>query len=725
MFQNINSNEEYTEENNIKLNLKNLFKSKDIFLYIISFMVSMVSFNGEWAPFGLAIFAACCSNRKPVGIIYILVAIGTLIKFGLGGLGVFFLTSILFMGLVLVIRPNFEEDERNEKQKLGRYVLVSAFAIHALKMLFTGFLFYDLITSIAIGIITYIFYKIFANSLIIISDYVEKQVFSIEEVMGASLLVAIAFVSLSGLKFWGLSVTNILSVMLVLFLGWKHGMLVGATSGITIGMVLGIITANSPVLVASYAISGMLAGLLNKLGKPGVIVGFCVGNAVLTYVANGNTVPVITIREILVAALGLLVIPKDTKINIEEIIPQMKCFPVTAGVLEGQTVQKLNGVSETIAQMANSYNESAKDVLETKDLEEENKELFLDDLVNNFEDLEENIFYDDLIENENIPEEIYNKLIINNEMTEEILINILSKNDNCKIVVDTDDAKKSITEVIKVINATYRIHKLNILWKVREANNKKVLATQLGGVSKVISSIAEDIDEKNTEAQDEKKEEKYKLTKVVLTKTKNKSEISGDNHLVTKLEDGKYMIAISDGMGSGVQANKSSKTVISMLKKMLTNGFDKEVSIGLINSAININSNEETYATIDLSIIDLNNGNIEFIKNGACPTFIKSKNKVEVVKAVSFPAGVLDKIDLVVYDKDLKPEDIIIMCSDGILESNTEYENKEIWLKNLLENIEGKDIEKIANIIMQEAIDNGLGIAKDDMTVMVAKLENK
>ena len=375
--------------------------------------------------------------------------------------------------------------------------------------------------------------------------------------------------------------------------------------------------------------------------------------------------------------------------------------------------------------MANSYNESAKDVLETKNLEEENRELFLDDLSNNFEDLEDNIFYDDLIENENISEDIYDDLIKNNEMTEENLINILSNNEHCKIAVDTDEAKQNIAEVVKVINATYRIHKLNILWKVKEANNKRVLATQLGGVSKVISSIAEDIDEKNVDSKEEKKEEKYKLSKVVLTKTKNKSEVSGDNNLITKLEDGKYMLAISDGMGSGLQANKSSSTVISMLKKMLTNGFDKEVSIGLINSAININSNEETYATIDLSIVDLNNGNIEFVKNGACPTFIKSKNKVEVVKAVSFPAGVLDKIDLVVYDKDLKAEDIIIMCSDGILESNTEYENKEVWLKNLLENIETNDIEKIANIIMQEAIDNGLGIAKDDMTIIVAKLEQK
>ena len=243
-----------------------------------------------------------------------------------------------------------------------------------------------------------------------------------------------------------------------------------------------------------------------------------------------------------------------------------------------------------------------------------------------------------------------------------------------------------------------------------------------GGVSKVISGLAENIEEKKEKPQ---KQENFVLKKVVLTKTKNKSDISGDCNLETKLKDGKYMLAISDGMGSGVQANKSSKTVINMLEKLLTNGFDKETSIGLINSAIKLNSNEETYATIDISIVDLENGNIEFIKNAACPTFIKSNHNVEIVKSISFPAGMLDKIDLVVYDKDLKENDIIIMCSDGILESNTEFENKEIWLKGIIESIETDDIEKIANIIITEAIDNGLGVAKDDMTVIVAKLCRK
>ena len=65
------------------------------------------------------------------------------------------------------------------------------------------------------------------------------------------------------------------------------------------------------------------------------------------------------------------------------------------------------------------------------------------------------------------------------------------------------------------------------------------------------------------------------------------------------------------------------------------------------------------------------------------------------------------------------------MCSDGIIESNTEYENKELWLKYLLENIETENAQKIADLVLQEAIDNCVGQAKDDMTVMVMKINKK
>lgn len=83
----------------------------------------------------------------------------------------------------------------------------------------------------------------------------------------------------------------------------------------------------------------------------------------------------------------------------------------------------------------------------------------------------------------------------------------------------------------------------------------------------------------------------------------------------------------------------------------------------------------------------------------------------------------MDQVDLVVYDKDLEDGDTIIMCSDGILESNIEYENKEMWIKNLLEEIETDNVQKIANILLSQSIDNGVGIAKDDMTVIVTKIK--
>ena len=721
MYQNINIDEQNDNDNfTNKIDIKNLFSINDLVLYIVAFLISMVSFNKELFPFGLAIFAAACSNRIPVGILYIVVIIGTAIGSGITGLLSFLISSLLFIVLVLTFRPRMQGPEKSERQKLGIFIALSAFAIQACKIFFTVFLVYDLIESIVFGIITYIFYKIFANSIIVINQYGIKRAFSIEEIMGASLIIAVALCAFSPIKVLGLSITNIFSIMLVLFLGWKNGMLVGGTAGITIGMVLGIINSTSPILVAAYAISGMIAGILNRFGKIGVILGFCIGNAVLTYVINGNTVPIITIREILIASLGLLLIPKKVKIDITEIYNQTKCLPTAAGVIEDKekTANKLNNVSDTIMQMAKSYNDSAEDTLNEK-IEDESKKKFKEAVLDNLEEADDNSLYEDVLLND---DEILDKCFDILEKNEEIDSDRLAKifEEVNRYVIEKESCIEDLEQIVKIINTTYRINKLNMLWQQREANNKKVLANQLGGVSKVISSLAEEV--KTEEKKNIKK--KYKLIIGSATAKKQKSNVSGDSSIETELQDGKYMIAISDGMGSGEKAKRSSKTVIEMLERLLTTGFEKDVSIGLINSTVNLNSNEETYATIDISIIDLENGNIEFIKNGACPTFIKSNKNVEIIKAVSFPAGMLDKIDLVVYDKDLKNNDIIVMCSDGILESNTEYKNKELWLKELLEDITTNDVQQIADIILQESKDNGFGITKDDMTVIVIKIES-
>ena len=207
------------------------------------------------APFGLAIFAAALANAVPAGVIYILTFIGTCIGFGMQGALTYILTSLVFVAMVLIFKPWYEEEYKSERRKLGKYVVASTVLVQIIQMLFRGFLLYDLFLAVTTGVVTYIFYKIFSNSLIVISEYDIKKAFTVEEVVGASLMLSVATCAFGGTAIFGLEIKTVLSILIVLILGWKKGILIGATSGITIGAVLGIIGGSNPILVASFALS--------------------------------------------------------------------------------------------------------------------------------------------------------------------------------------------------------------------------------------------------------------------------------------------------------------------------------------------------------------------------------------------------------------------------------------------------------------------------------------
>ena len=186
-------------------------------------------------------------------------------------------------------------------------------------------------------------------------------------------MLAIAITAFGNLHIFGFSIKNILSILIVLVLGWKNGLLVGATGGITIGVVLGIITEADPIMIAVYAVSGLIAGLLNRFGRIGVIVGFALGNVILAYAANGNSVELIVFQEILIAALGLLAIPKNIEINIEDLVGNTRLLPeTTGGNIESNqdTIYKLNSISDTIYDMAESYSGAAATILTEEELKE-------------------------------------------------------------------------------------------------------------------------------------------------------------------------------------------------------------------------------------------------------------------------------------------------------------------------------------------------------------------
>jgi hypothetical protein len=161
----------------------------------------------------------------------------------------------LFIVLTLIFKPKEGLEYENEKIKLGKYVLISSFTVQIVKMLFSGFMVYDALLSAGIAISSYIFYKIFSNSLIVIDQLGKKKVFAIEEVIGASIIIAICASAFKGFSIFGFEIRTIISILAVLVLGWKNGVLVGATTGVTIGSILGLIGQDEPIIIASYALS--------------------------------------------------------------------------------------------------------------------------------------------------------------------------------------------------------------------------------------------------------------------------------------------------------------------------------------------------------------------------------------------------------------------------------------------------------------------------------------
>ena len=200
---------------------------------------------------------------------------------------------------------------------------------------------------------------------------------------------------------------------------------------------------------------------------------------------------------------------------------------------------------------------------------------------------------------------------------------------------------------------------------------------------------------------------------------------SGDQYSTMELSNGQYLLALSDGMGSGVSAYNESKATIELLEEFIGSGFEKNTAIRMINSVLILKSEEESFSTMDMAIVDMHSGITEFIKIGAATTFIKRKDYVELVGSHSLPVGILNKVDIEVQKKQLKGGDMIIMVSDGILDVEKDQFNQESTFINLIEEVETNNPQYMADALLEKARNLICGDISDDMTIVVARIWEK
>ncbi len=192
---------------------------------------------------------------------------------------------------------------------------------------------------------------------------------------------------------------------------------------------------------------------------------------------------------------------------------------------------------------------------------------------------------------------------------------------------------------------------------------------------------------------------------------------SGDTHSLTKIEEGRYMIAICDGMGSGEHAEKYSSLAISLIENFYKAGFDNEIILSSVNRLLSLN-NEERFSALDICVLDLRQNTCDFIKLGAPYGFIKRKLSTEIVETSGLPIGVLEEMKPHIVKTIVQDFDNIILVSDGITDA---YGSKE-QLQSFINNINTNNPQKMADEILDQAMDILHGVSKDDMTVVVVRV---
>jgi len=175
-------------------------------------------------------------------------------------------------------------------------------------------------------------------------------------------------------------------------------------------------------------------------------------------------------------------------------------------------------------------------------------------------------------------------------------------------------------------------------------------------------------------------------------------------------------IVLSDGCGSGEQAHFLSSITTNLAKNLLSAGFDKETCVRLINNILMMNADRDTFATIDLAIINLYTGTMEFVKSGSANSYIKTKSGTETVYATSLPAGLMHGLEPDYDMRYMQSGDYLIMVSDGITDILDTADKNEIF--SLAEGFTGS-AQTLADRILAEALNAAGGTAYDDMTVFV------
>lgn len=579
------------------------------------------------------------------------------------------------------------------------------------------------------------------------------------------------------------SVMNVLAAEILLIVAAGSGAGYSAMTGVMLGIVCGIGSDLFMPVLGAFSFCGFLSGLFSKLGKGGTVAGLIIANGIMAIYTNSATEAVLSVYEVLVAVAVFIFIPGSWTEGVGAIIciddrdresiakvkagihsrvlSIAKAFEKMSKTIDGLSEVREDIENEDIATMfdvtadkvcakcrkstvcwGRDFNSTYNDMFGLWNVLKETGAVKPEDVKEHF--AKRCLSLNRLLDELNHQFDIYrvrqlwrSKVSESRKIVGKQLGGMSAVLEGLTAEIDAESGKSalSVWEIRSRLEMNgIKVRNINV-FQNKYGRNRIELVVKEGVYSgkqrRVIEKTMRAYLGNSIKCSIEPKYEK-KLERIVFSEaerftvetsqaTMAASEKSGDNFRMINLKGGKFVIAISDGMGTGSRASRESEAMLELLDSFLQAGFDSRTAVRLINSIMIMKSEKEEFVTLDLCIIDLFSGETSFIKTGAEPSFIlNSSGNVKTVAASALPVGILADAEAETEKTRVHDGDSIVMITDGV-ESR---ESGSLWVSEFIKERSKQKCDKsLADEILNRAVAENNGTATDDMTVLSVKLK--
>ena len=606
-----------------------------------------------------------------------------------------------------------------------------------------------------------------------VSSIKKNKVIPIAGVEGAALgvIYVLLLATLSSLEFSNFNIGRAFGVLVMLLAIKKYRYLGGAVCGVLTSC--GVILC-SPQLGKStmlLACAGLIAGLFAELGSLGIIVTFIAANTVglITIGVTQDTFPMLV--DIAIATSVFVILPSSLWLQALQSVGRTK---LAGEAIAQNASERLNFASKTINDVKESINKVSV-VMERKNVEKDLStrvcesvcgkcknnlicwEQNYDQFNNGFNKIEKMIRLKGKVSYSEFPVELsacVKKNLLEqgfNEMYNEINYQYKSNQKLKEMRTMLSDQFSAMEEMLSSLSLQLSCYgnsdqilskKVTSYFFKHGITNSKVCVFNNNFGSLTVEVFVprtikfndielcidiSDIVEKEMEVP------KYStvngLTRIELWEKPqysvdsgasqiagSTSEITGDSYELFLDNQAEAFIVLSDGMGSGKRAQLDSLLTSSLISRLIRAGIGYSSAIRLMNSSMKVKSWEESFATVDIAIINLYEGTLDVVKAGASATYLVRGTQLKQIEGVSMPIGILQEVKPAKMHLKLKSNDIVITASDGLLEESLE-EIKQIAIENI--DLPANEISKKMIECAKQSTGNFRG---DDITIIVSKV---